>query len=46
MDTVLYLASLTTQQSRPVGLGSWAIAQVALVGLTVFMSLFLLLRIV
>ncbi|MGY5805498.1 hypothetical protein ACXHMN_29485 [Rhizobium sp. LEGMi12c] len=44
MDTVLYLASLTTQTRRPVGLGSWTIAQLALVGLTLLLSLLLLLR--
>lgn len=45
MDTVLYLASLTTQHRRSVAFGPLAITWFALVSLTVLMSLFLLLRI-
>lgn len=45
MDTVLYLASLTTQHRRSLDFGLLAITRFALVSLTVLMSLFLLLRI-
>jgi len=44
MDTVLYLASFTTQSRRPVGLGSWTIAQLALAGITLLLLLLPLLH--
>ncbi|RKD60786.1 hypothetical protein BJ928_10872 [Rhizobium sp. WW_1] len=44
METVLYLASLTTEPSRSRHLGPWPLGQFALVSFAVLLSLFFLLR--